>query len=140
MSKVTELVVPGHTNLSTTLGCLSCNLERRAVSCDHLPTTPPGPCQGGPRRKWSTPSISPAHPLHPLNSLVMYKTFPKTAYSSCIFHEAGPKLKHINMKISRSAFLKKGTFHKIPRDISTLAILPGLLSFPASSHLLFSLL
>lgn len=36
----------------------------------------------------------------------MYKTFPATTYSSCIFHESEPELKHINIKIPRSTFLK----------------------------------
>ena len=66
------------------------------------------PCLGTPRMEWSMPSILPAHPPpNPPNSLVMYKTFPETAYSSCIFHEAGPTLKHTNIKISRSTLKKK---------------------------------
>lgn len=65
------------------------------------------PCRGDPRREWSTPSIPPAHPLHPPNSPVMYKTFPETTYSSCIFHEARPKLKYINIKIPRSTSKKR---------------------------------
>lgn len=68
----------------------------------------------------------------------MYKTFPETTYSSCIFHEARPNLKHINIKISRSTFLKKDMFHKIPRDPfprlpSSQDRLPGSLSAPSSS-------
>lgn len=107
------------------------------------PLSPQEPCQGCPRRERSTPSIPPAHPLLPPNSLVMYKTFPETTYSSCIFHEAGPKLKHINIKISRSTFLKKDMFHKIPRDPfqrlpSSQGRLPGSLSTPSSSCLFFS--
>lgn len=107
------------------------------------PLSPQEPCQGCPRRERSTPSIPPAHPLLPPNSLVMYKTFPETTYSSCIFHEAGPKLKHINIKISRSTFFKKDMFHKIPRDPfqrlpSSQGRLPGSLSTPSSSCLFFS--
>lgn len=102
------------------------------------PLPPLEPCQGRPRRERSTPSVSPAHPPNPPNSLVMYKTFPETTYSSCIFHEARPKLKHINIKISRSTFLKKDMFHKIPRDSfprlpSSQGRLPGSLSTPSSS-------
>lgn len=78
------------------------------------------PCPGDPRMEWSTPSILPAHPPNPPNSPVMYKTFPETAYSSCIFHEARPKLKLINIKISRSTLKKKkkDMFHKTPGDPS----------------------
>ena len=59
--------------------------------------------------EWSMPSILAAHAPSPPNSPVMHKTFPETAYSSCIFHEARPKLKHINIKISRRIKIKKRT-------------------------------
>lgn len=42
----------------------------------------------------------------------MYKTFPGTTYPSCIFHESELDLKHINIKIPRSIFLKKGHVSK----------------------------
>lgn len=40
-------------------------------------------------------------------SQIMYKTFAETTYSSCIFYESDPKLKYINIKISRSTLGKK---------------------------------
>lgn len=55
----------------------------------------------------------------------MYKTFAETTYSSCIFYESDPKLKYINIKISRSTLGKKKLFHKISGDqFKTLLKLP----------------
>lgn len=51
----------------------------------------------------------------------MYKTFPGTTYPSCIFHESKLELKHINTKIPRSPFFKKGHVSKnTKRPISAL--------------------
>lgn len=63
-----------------------------------------------------TPSLPPTQPCSSLAggkrnilfswnticSQIMYKTFAETTYSSCIFYESNPKLKYINIKISRS--------------------------------------
>lgn len=53
--------------------------------------------------------------LNSICSQIMYKTFAETTYSSCIFYESDPKLKYINIKISRSTLGKK-LFHKISGD------------------------
>lgn len=86
--------------------------ELSALTTAHCPRQ--GPAREAEGRSSSHPlSLLPTLP--PPDSLAMYKTFPETTYSSCIFHEAGPKLRHINIKISRSTLKKKRTcFIKYP--------------------------
>lgn len=77
------------------------------------------PCPTQPCRHLTTAGIKRNSLFLSLNSIcsqIMYKTFAETTYSSCIFYESDPKLKYINIKISRSTLGKKKLFHKISGD------------------------
>lgn len=74
----------------------------------HLPPRPAQPCRllaaAGIKRNILFLSLS------SICSQIMYKTFAETTYSSCIFYESDPKLKYINIKISRSTLGKKKSY------------------------------